>query len=215
MLLSGDYAAELRAAIDPKRATALSAPAPVAAHADTVYISVVDKDRNAVSFINSTFSSFGSGICGPKTGIILQNRGTAFSVDPEHPNCIAPGKRPMHTIIPGMVAKGERAVMPFGVMGGQYQACGHARFLTNLFDYGLDVQQSMDLARSFPPPGESEVEAESGVPREVLAKLEEMGHRFCPPGKPIGGSQAIQIDWDQGTLAGGSDPRKDGCALGY
>ncbi len=215
MLLSADYAAELRAAIDPKRATALSAPAPVAAHADTVYISVVDKDRNAVSFINSTFSSFGSGICGPKSGIILQNRGAAFSVDPEHPNCIAPGKRPMHTIIPGMVAKGERAVMPFGVMGGQYQACGHARFLTNLFDYGLDVQQSMDLARSFPPPGETEVEAESGIPREVLAKLEEMGHRFCPPDKPIGGSQAIQIDWDQGTLAGGSDPRKDGCALGY
>ncbi|WP_193369168.1 gamma-glutamyltransferase [Pelagibius marinus] len=215
MLLSADYAAELRAAIDPKRATAPSAPAPVAAHADTVYICVVDKDRNAVSFINSTFSSFGSGICGPKTGIILQNRGTSFSVDPEHPNCIAPGKRPMHTIIPGMVAKGERAVMPFGVMGGQYQACGHARFLTNLFDYGLDVQQSMDLARSFPPPGKTEVEAESGVPREVLAKLEEMGHRFCPPDKPIGGSQAIQIDWDQGTLAGGSDPRKDGCALGY
>ncbi len=214
-LLSADYAAALRSEIDTARAKIPSAVPPVAEHADTVYITVVDKDRNAVSFINSTFSSFGSGICGPKTGIILQNRGAAFSVDPEHPNCIAPGKRPMHTIIPGMVAKGDKVVMPFGVMGGQYQACGHARFLTNFFDYGLDVQQSMDLARSFPAPGETEVEAESGIPREVLAELEAMGHRFCPPEKPIGGSQAIQIDWDQGTLAGGSDPRKDGCALGY
>lgn len=214
-LLSADYAATLRSEIDATRATVAGAAPPVAEHADTVYISVVDKDRNAVSFINSTFNSFGSGICGPKSGVILQNRGAAFSLDPDHPNCIAPGKRPMHTIIPGMVVKDDRAVMPFGVMGGQYQACGHARFLTNFFDYGLDVQQSMDLARSFPPPGETEVEAESGIPNEVLARLEDMGHRFCAPEKPIGGSQAIQIDWEQGTLAGGSDPRKDGCALGY
>jgi len=105
--------------------------------------------------------------------------------------------------------------MPFGIMGGQYQACGHARFLTNLIDYGLDVQQSMDLGRIFPPPGKAVIDAESGVPRDVLAKLEAMGHRFAAPDKPLGGSQAIQIDWSAGTLAGGSDPRKDGCALGY
>ncbi|NIA67507.1 gamma-glutamyltransferase [Pelagibius litoralis] len=216
-LLSADYAAELRATIKLDRSAVPPAPAPIAAHADTVYLSVVDKDRNAVSFINSTFNSFGSGITGPKSGVVLQNRGGAFSVDPEHPNCIAPGKRPMHTIIPGMVAKGDRAVMPFGVMGGHYQAAGHARFLTNLLDYGLDIQQSMDMPRIFalPGEGESEVEAESGVPREVLSKLEDMGHRFCEPSKPIGGSQAIHIDWENGTLAGGSDPRKDGCALGY
>ncbi len=214
-MLSADYAAELRAAIKLDRATVPAAPAPVAAHADTVYLSVVDKDRNAVSFINSTFNSFGSGITGPKSGVVLQNRGGAFSVDPDHPNCIAPGKRPMHTIIPGMLVKNGRAVMPFGVMGGHYQAAGHARFLTNLLDYDLDVQQSMDMARIFPAPGEVEVEAESGVPQDVLAKLEDMGHSFCAPSKPIGGSQAIQIDWEEGTLAGGSDPRKDGCALGY
>ena len=214
-LLSEDYAAELRAKIHLDRASVPAAPAPVAAHADTVYLTVVDKDRNAVSFINSTFNSFGSGITGPKSGVVLQNRAGAFSVDPEHPNCIAPGKRPMHTIIPGMVAKGGRVVMPFGVMGGQYQAAGHARFLTNLYDYDLNVQQAQDLARIFPQPGEEEVEAESGVPSEVLGKLEDMGHSFKAPSKPIGGSQAIQIDWDEGTLAGGSDPRKDGCALGY
>lgn len=216
-LLSQDYAAELRSRIKLDRASVPPAPAPIAAHADTVYLSVVDKDRNAVSFINSTFSSFGSGITGPKSGVVLQNRGGAFSTDPDHPNCIAPGKRPMHTIIPGMMTQGDRTVMPFGVMGGHYQAAGHARFLTNLLDYGLDVQQSMDMARIFPLPGEdeTEVEAESGVPGDVLAKLEDMGHRFCAPSKPIGGSQAIQIDWENGTLAGGSDPRKDGCALGY
>jgi gamma-glutamyltranspeptidase / glutathione hydrolase len=214
-MLSADYAAELRARIDPRRASVAPAPAPVAAHADTVYISVVDKDRNAVSFINSLFSSFGSGITGPQSGVLLQNRGTAFSLDPEHPNCIAPGKRPMHTIIPGMMAKGHRVVMPFGVMGGHYQAAGHARLVTNLVDFGLDVQQSIDLGRIFPPPAQAEVEAESGVPAAVLAELEDKGHRFQPPTKPLGGSQAIQIDWEGGTLAGGSDPRKDGCALGY
>jgi gamma-glutamyltranspeptidase/glutathione hydrolase len=105
--------------------------------------------------------------------------------------------------------------MPFGVMGGSYQACGHARLVTSLVDFGLDVQQAMDLGRLFPPPGETVVEAESGVPAAVLAELEERGHRFKAPAKPIGGSQAIQIDWSEGTLAGGSDPRKDGCALGY
>jgi len=214
-LLSKDFAAELARRIDPKRASVAPAPVPVAAHADTVYISVVDKDRNAVSFINSLFSSFGSGITGPKSGVVLQNRGDAFSVDPDHPNCIAPGKRPMHTIIPGMMVQDGKAVMPFGIMGGHYQACGHARFITNLVDFGLDVQQSMDLARSFPAPGDEEVQAESGVPAEVLAGLEAMGHRFKAPPKPLGGSQAIRIDWEAGTLAGGSDPRKDGCALGY
>ncbi len=215
MLLSEDFAAKLRDEIRLDRASALPPPAPVAVHADTVYISVVDKDRNAVSFINSTFHSFGSGITGPKTGVVLQNRGESFSVDPDHPNCIAPGKRPMHTIIPGMVTQGTRAIMPFGVMGGHYQAAGHARFLTNIHDFGLDVQQAMDLARIFPQPGKEEVDAESGVPAEVLSKLEDMGHRFTAPSKPLGGSQAIQIDWEQGSLAGGSDPRKDGCALGY
>src|SRR3546814_17649294 len=98
-----------------------------------------------------------------------------FSLEPDHPNCIAPGKRPMHTIIPGMMAEGDRVVMPFGVMGGGYQAAGHARFITNLLDFGLDVQPSMDLGRLFPHTGANKVEAQSGVPAAVPAELAEMG----------------------------------------
>src|SRR3546814_14751741 len=114
----------------------------------------------------------------------------AFSLDPDHPNCIAPGKRPMHTIIPGMMAQGERVVMPFGVMGGAYQACGHARLVTNLVDFGLDVQQSIDLARLFPPPCAPEVAGPNSVPAHVLAALAEPGPRLPPPPPPNARRQA-------------------------
>jgi gamma-glutamyltranspeptidase/glutathione hydrolase len=213
-LLSRDHAAALRAEIDPERATVSLPPAQVVAHADTVYITVVDRDRNAVSFINSLFSSFGSGILAPRTGVMLQNRGMSFRVDPDHPNGIAPGKRPMHTIIPGMVVKDGRMVMPFGVMGGHYQVMGHGHFLTNLLDFGLDLQEAIDLPRVFAAQS-GPVEVESGVPAEVAAGLAARGHQLTPPPKPIGGGQAIWIDWESGVLTGASDPRKDGCALGY
>jgi gamma-glutamyltranspeptidase/glutathione hydrolase len=213
-LLSEGHAAELRGRISPERAMTPPVAEKAAVHADTVYLCVVDKDRNAVSFINSVFHSFGSGLVSPKTGVVLQNRGQSFSTDPEHPNCIAPGKRPMHTIIPGMLVKDGRTVMPFGVMGGQYQAMGHAYFLTNVLDYGLDLQEALDLPRLFARP-ESPVEAENGVPAETVAGLERLGHEFARPAKPIGGGQAIHIDWASGVLTGASDPRKDGCALGY
>ena len=213
-LLSDDHAAELRGAIDPTRAMAALPTPSLPVHQDTVYLCVVDKDRTAVSFINSVFHSFGSGIVGPKTGVTLQNRGQGFVLDPGHPNCIAPGKRPLHTIIPAMLGKDGRVVMPFGVMGGHYQAQGHAHLLTNLIDFGMSVQEAIDLPRVFsPPPGP--VEVESGVPEATVAALEKMGHRTCPPAKPIGGAQAIRIDWDRGVLSAGSEPRKDGCALGY
>jgi gamma-glutamyltranspeptidase/glutathione hydrolase len=213
-LLSRDHAAALRAEIDPERATVSLPPAQVVAHADTVYITVVDRERNAVSFINSLFSSFGSGILAPKTGVMLQNRGMSFRVDPDHPNGIAPGKRPMHTIIPGMVVKDGRTVMPFGVMGGHYQVMGHGHFLTNLLDLGLDLQEAIDLPRVFAAQS-GPVEVESGVSAEVAAGLAARGHQLTPPPKPIGGGQAIWIDWESGVLTGASDPRKDGCALGY
>ncbi|MBC8337997.1 MAG: gamma-glutamyltransferase [Alphaproteobacteria bacterium] len=213
MLLSAEHAAELRGRIDPSKATA-GLPPEAIPHSDTVYLTVVDKDRNAVSFINSLFQSFGSGLVGPKSGVILQNRGYSFNLDPAHPNCIAPNKRPMHTIIPGMLTKGDRAVMPFGVMGGHYQSFGHAYFLTNLFEHDLDLQEAMDLPRLFPAV-DGPVEVESGMPDDVVKALQGMGHKTAAPAKPIGGAQAIWIDWQQGVLTGGSEPRKDGLALGY
>jgi gamma-glutamyltranspeptidase/glutathione hydrolase len=213
-LLSEARAAELRAAIRPDRRLADLPPSSLLAHSDTVYLCVVDRDRNAVSFINSVFSSFGSCLVSPKTGVTLQNRGDAFVLDPQHPNCIAPGKRPLHTIIPGMLQKDGRTVMPFGVMGGQYQALGHAHFLTNLIDFDLGVQGALDLPRVFPT-AEGSVHVESGVTAESVEALRALGHATTAPVKPIGGGQAILIDWQNGVLTGGSDPRKDGCALGY
>ena len=213
-MLSDARAMELRAFIAADRAMAPPPPSALPAHADTVYISVVDKDRNAVSFINSIFSGFGSGIMSPESGVMLQNRGNGFVIEPGHPNCIAPGKRPLHTIIPGMVARQGRAVMPFGVMGGHYQAVGHAHLLSNMFDFGLDVQEAIDLPRIFAPPGEA-LEVEDGVPASTVEGLKSLGHNVVPAERPIGGGQAIVIDWDTGVLTGGSDPRKDGCAMGY
>ena len=214
VLLSAEHAARLRGAIRPDRAMADLPPSFFPVHADTVYLCVVDRDRNAVSFINSIFHSFGSGLVSPKSGVVLQSRGHSFNTDPAHPNCIAPGKRPLHTIIPGMVVKDGRAVMPFGVMGGQYQAMGHAHFLSNHFDFGLDLQAAIDLPRVYAPPA-GPVEVESGVPAGSLEGLKARGNAIVRSVKPIGGAQAIAIDWQTGTLTGASDPRKDGCALGY
>ncbi len=214
LLLSETYAEKLRAKIDPGRAMAELPPSPVPAHADTVYLCVVDRDLNAVSFINSLYHSFGTGYMSPKTGVVLHNRGASFSLDPDHPNCIAPGKRPMHTIIPAMVLEDGRALMPFGVMGGMYQAMGHAYFLSNLFDFGLDLQEALDLPRVFARP-EGPVDVENGVPAQAVEGLKRRGHEIARPPKPIGGGQAIWIDREEGVLTGGSEPRKDGCALGY
>ncbi len=213
-LLDRARARRLAQSIDPKQRTANFPKLDMPVHADTVYLCVVDKDRNAVSFINSLFANFGSGLCGPKSGVMLQNRGMSFTVDPQHPNAIAPGKRPMHTIIPAMAVEGDRAVMPFGVMGGSYQAAGHAWFISNMTDYGLDIQEAMDLPRVFADP-DGGVEMESGLPQEIVDSLMAMGHPRVLPDKPVGGSQAIRIDWKTGALCGGSDPRKDGCAIGY
>ena len=213
-LLSEAHAATLRHGIHIDRALDKLPPVLMPAHEDTIYLCVVDKDRNAVSFINSLFSSFGTGIMAPRSGVLLQNRGSGFVLEADHPNCIAPGKRPMHTIIPGMVVKDGRAVMPFGVMGGQYQAMGHAWFLTNLLDFGLDVQEAIDLPRLFPTL-KGLLEVEGGIPAASVEALTRLGHHPARPAKPIGGGQAIRIDWSSGVLSGGSDPRKDGCALGY
>jgi gamma-glutamyltranspeptidase/glutathione hydrolase len=182
-------------------------------HRDTVYLSVVDRDGNACSFINSLFEGFGSGILAEKSGVMLHNRGLGFRVQRGHPNCIAPFKRPMHTIIPGMVTRDGEAVMPYGVMGGHYQPMGQTSFLTNYFDYGLDLQESIDLCRLFPFQGK--VQVERGVPATLCAGLAGLGHVIEPVEHTHGGGQAIWIDRKRGCLVGASDPRKDGCAMGY
>ncbi len=214
-LLSQDYAARIRAAIDPQKANEPPAEIELPRHNDTVYISVVDRDRNACSFINTLFDSFGAGLTEPNTGVLLHSRGTGFSLEPESPNRIEGGKRPLHTIIPGMVTKADRVVMSFGVMGGQYQAFGHMQFLTGLFDYDFDIQEAMDRPRTMVNPFSGDVEVEGTVPEAIRAELTARGQRLVRPNKPIGGAQAIWIDWGSGVLTGGSDPRKDGCAIGY
>lgn len=213
-LLSDAHAADLRAAIDPIRALPDLPPIRLPPDESTVYLCVVDKNRMAVSLINSLFRSFGTGLMAPRSGVLLQNRGSGFVIERGHPNAIAPRKRPLHTIIPGMALKKGQAVMPFGVMGGQYQAMGHAYFLSNLLDHDLDVQEAIDLPRLFPTLA-GPLEIESGVPENVRDALARLGHKLVRPEKPIGGGQAIWIDFKNGTLIGGSDPRKDGLALGY
>jgi len=211
-MLAPETAASLAALIDPKRAMTAAQDVSEAVHKDTVYITVVDKDRMSVSLIYSLFHGFGSGIASEKFGILMQNRGAGFCLDPGHPNELAGGKRPMHTIIPAMLAEQGRVTMPFGVMGGAYQPNGHARFVSNLRDFGMDPQAAIDAPRAFSDAGVLKVER--GYRDAVRSELSEMGHTVEVPDTPIGGAQAIRIH-DNGVLEGASDPRKDGCALGY
>ena len=211
-MLAPETAVKLAALIDMDRAMPDAAPLTEATHKETVYITVVDKDRMAVSLIYSIFSDFGTGIASPKFGILFHNRGSGFNLIPGHPNEAMGGKRPMHTIIPGMLRQNGALLMPFGVMGGQYQAAGHARFVSNIVDHGMDPQGAIDAPRSFPEAGILKVE--KGYSDAVRARLADLGHEVVVPETGIGGAQAIRIDPETGVLQGGSDPRKDGIALG-
>jgi gamma-glutamyltranspeptidase/glutathione hydrolase len=215
-MLAPETADRLAALIDPRRAMAAPAPLTEAVHRETIYITVVDRDRMAVSLIYSIFSSFGSGLASERFGILFQDRGLGFTLEAGHPNEMGPGKRPMHTIIPAMLAEEGRVTMPFGVMGGAYQPAGHARVLSNLRDYGLGPQAALDAPRSFPDraPQGGVLKVERGYPEAVRAELAAMGHAVVVPDTPLGGAQAIRID-AAGYLEGASDHRKDGCALGY
>ena len=212
-LLSDSHAKALAGLIRMDKALDLGAIGSFPKHPDTTYLTVVDRDRNAVSFINSVYYGFGSGYMAPKSGVLLQNRGACFVVDPTHPNCIGPGKRSMHTIIPAMVTEGDRAIMPLGVMGGDYQPVGHVHALTSMLEYGMDPQAAMDCPRAFYDDGILSVER--GIPANTVATLKARGHVVAVAADPLGGGQAIRIDWQRGVLIAGSDPRKDGCALGY
>jgi len=210
-LLDKAFAKKLAGKIDRTKRTQLPvAPSP---GNDTIYLTVVDRDRTAVSFINSLFSGFGTGICTEQGGILLNNRGACFVVEQGHPNAFGANKRPMHTIIPGLAMRDGRCEMSFGVMGSHYQPMGHAQLVVNMTDYGMDVQEAIDAPRVFFA-GEQTV-VEHGVSGAAVEGLRTRGHDVAVAAQPWGGAQAIRIDWERGVLIGGSDPRKDGCALGY
>ena len=219
-LLAKDYAAGRRALIDPAKAIDPPSYGQLPAGSDTTYFTVVDKDRNAVSFINSIYNAFGSGIVAGDTGIVLQNRGAGFTLEAGHPNRIEPGKRPFHTIIPAMVLKDGNLLMSYGVMGGDVQAQGHVQVLVNLVDRGMNIQQAIDAPRVRYIAGRR-VMMEDGLTAPVIEALERRGHQRELPGPGLthralmGGGQAIMVDPATGALSGGSDSRKDGLALGY
>jgi gamma-glutamyltranspeptidase / glutathione hydrolase len=217
-LLTAHHLDAYRARIDRAR-TAESVPASsLQVGSDTSHIAVVDRDRNAVSLIASVFKDFGSGIVGPSTGVILQDRGHGFVLTPGHPNEIGPRKRPLHTIIPALMCKNNRVSHALGVVGGNYQPWGHAHVICNLVDFGMDAQAALDTPRGFH--NGMAVELERGVSKNVFLELEKRKHHVIDRAKagkhsPLGGGQLIEIDWGRGTLTGAADSRLDGCALGY
>jgi len=210
-LLDKAFARGLADRIDrSKRVPLPEAPTP---GSHTVLVTVVDRDRTAVTMINSLFSTFGTAIASERAGIMLHNRGSGFVLDPAHPNAIGPSKRPMHTLIPALGMRGDRCELAFGVMGGSYQAMGHAHVVVNMIDYGMDPQAAISDPRVFFAGEVTEVER--GVAQSAIDGLTARGHDVRPRALPFGGGQAIRIDWERGVLIGASDHRKDGCALGY
>ena len=223
-LISKEYARSRAPLIQPDRANERPMPGEPG-EADTIYLTVVDKDRNCVSLIQSNFSGFGSYHVPGGLGFALQNRGCLFALDENHANRLEPHKRPFHTIIPGFVTRDGAPWLSFGLMGGDMQAQGHAQVICNLIDFGMDVQEAGDAARfrhagSSEPTGERAVDGgqvtlESEISPESRRGLQQRGHRLIESRGGYGGYQAIRIDLDRGVLIGGSDPRKDGCAMGY
>ena len=186
----------------------------VTSNPETIYLTVVDKDLNSVSFINSICHSFGSGISTLNSGILFQNRGVNFRLEEDHPNSIQGFKRPLHTIIPGLVTnKSNETILSYGVMGGQYQPIGQTHVLQNIIDYNLNIQEAIDFPRVFPLDGILKIE--KSLNDIIVKKLKEIGHNISIVADGIGGGQCIKIDRSEGILIGGSDPRKDGMAIGY
>jgi len=231
-LISKPYAAERAKLFSPMKAlTDIPHGDPKLVHGDTIYLTVVDKDRNCCSLIQSLYYGFGSQHVAGNLGFALQNRGALFSLDPKHPNALVPHKRPFHTIIPAMVTRGDKPLFCFGVMGGDFQPQGHVQVLVNMIDFGMNPQAAGDAARvghtgsakptesleALAKPGVGDggtVSVEAGISDEVVAQLQKLGHKVVR-GASGGGFQGILIDWKHGVLIGGTESRKDGCAAGW
>jgi gamma-glutamyltranspeptidase / glutathione hydrolase len=228
-LISKEYAASRRREISPDHAAAdykagtIGPSRPSAADqdvnftghdlGDTIYMTVADRQGNIVSLIQSLFSDFGSGIVAGDTGIVLQNRGALFNLTPGHPNEIAPHRRPLHTLVPAFVMKDGKPWLSFGVMGGDHQAQGHTQVLANLIDFGMNIQEAGEAARVHH--GATGLLVESAISAAARAGLTSRGHKVVEAIGAFGGFQGILIDPRTGVLMGGSDPRKDGLAVGY
>jgi gamma-glutamyltranspeptidase / glutathione hydrolase len=209
-LISKEYAAKRAKLFDPKKAlTDVPAGDPKLGTSETIYLTVVDKDRNCVSLIQSNYAGFGSGLSAPGTGFGIQNRGCLFALDEGHANKLEPGKRPFHTIIPAMVTKDNKPYFTFGVMGGDMQPQGHAQVLVNLIDFGMSVQAAGEAPRV------EHVGSATPIPDEVVKELVRRGHTVERVKVNGGGYQGILIDPKTGVLHGGSESRKDGAAVGY
>ena len=223
-LVSKEYGQKRAKLIDPKRAAARVAPGDPTGK-DTIYLTAADKDGNMVSLIQSIYHGWGSHYVPDRLGFALQNRGMSFSLDPDHRNRLEPHKRPFHTIIPAFVTRGGKPVFSFGVMGGDFQPQGHAQVLMNLLDFGMSPQQAGEQPRvehsggSTPQGHRSDnagvVTCEPLIPEETRAKLAEMGHTVKKGMDTFGGYQGIWREENPRRYFGGSDPRKDGCAMGY
>lgn len=225
-LLSKQYAAARRRLIDSQRAAREVGPGEIpASGTDTVYLAVVDAQRNCCSFIQSIFHNFGSAVAVPQLGFALQNRGASFALAPDHPNVLAPHKRPFHTIIPALVTRNGSPWLTFGVMGGDMQPQGHVQVLVNLIDFAMNVQQAGDAARvrhagsptprGEPAAGMGVVTVESGIDNQVVEALRNRGHQVLRARGGFGGYQAIMIDPETNLLHGASEVRKDGTAVGF
>lgn len=228
-LFSDRYIKSRRAMIQPDRAIPHLQTGIQPVGEDTVYMSAVDGEGNACSFINSLYMGGGTGLVVPETGVFLQNRAALFNLDPEHPNALAGGKRPYHTIIPGMITKEGELYASFGIMGGFMQPQAHLQALSNLVDLEMNPQQALDMPRfclevdagdgvGAADPG-GEVYLEKGFSFDELAALHQKGHRVSPvSGRArarFGGGQILKREPESGVIIGGSDARKDGCAIGY
>ena len=221
-MLSKRYAAARRNLISPGAAIELAVAGELPGASDTVYLCAVDSEGNACSFINSNYHGFGAGIVPRDCGFSLQNRGAGFSLDPGHPNALAGGKRPYHTIMPGMLTRPDGSLFaPFGVMGGWNQPQGHVQVVVNLVDRGMDPQTALDEPRFsiFDDPPNGDVWVENGVPAPTVEALARMGHPVRTASGAlrstvVGRGQIIARDPGRAVLWAGSDPRADGCAIG-